>query len=212
MSNTIAVVKGISVQQDPDGRVFWTSGAAIDADGSNGQNGKGFAYQANDKGLDALASAGYIKSKANGGGPNSWGTVLIDRGDGTPLDDGGGVNWYSSTTYAWKGRPVPTRYVDATTVPYVVVNPHVRKNAVGIVIGCRARITYKGTTIDAVVADVSRPQDIGELSIAAAVALGFTKAQTSPRTGGVGSGVTFEFWPGQAAHLLGEVYELQAAG
>ena len=203
-STTLAVIKGITVLQDDDGRVHWQSGAAVDADGANGQNGNAFSYRKDDKGLDALANAGY---------PNqSWRDVLVVEND-KPKDDGNG-NWYSMTTYAWKDRPVETRYVDSTTVPYVVVNPHVRMKAKGVVIGCKARVTYKSgknkaKKIDAVVADVSGGADIGELSIAAAEKLGIP---SSPRHGGVNSGVTFEFWPGKAAVVNGETYELKPAG
>ena len=96
-------------------------------------------------------------------------------------------------------------------VPYVVVNPHVRAKAKGVVIGCKARVTYKSKkkTIDSVVADVSGGNDIGEMSIAAAKKLGIPD---SPRHGGVDSGVSFEFWPNQAVTVNGEVYELQPAG
>jgi hypothetical protein len=198
MPLVIAKIGTVTVTQDDDGRVFWTSKAAVDADGSNGQNGNPFAYRADNKGLDANKNAGW---------PNKWHGVLIDQGDGTPMSDGNG-NWYSQTTYAWKGRPIPTRYVDATAVPYVVVNPFVRKHAVGVVIGCRARVTYNNKTIDAVVADVSGADDIGEISIAAAKRLGIPD---SPRKGGVGKGVLFEFWPGSAAVIAGEIYELKPA-
>ncbi len=200
-SNPLATVKGITVIQDDDGRVHWQGGAAVDADGSNGQNGNLFAYRKDDKGLDALANAGY---------PNrSWRDVLAaDPQTGKPKDDGNG-NWYSKTTYEWKGRPVETRYVDSTAVPYVVVNPHVRMKAKGIVIGCKARLTYKQQTIDAVVADVSGGSDIGEISIAAAKLLGIP---SSPRRGGVNSGVLFEIWPDQPAKVNGETYNLLGAG
>ena len=193
----IAKIGDVSVLQDEDGRVHWTSGAKIDADGSNGQNGNAFAYRADDKGLDALANAGWPH--------RGWRDVLLDRGDGTPLSDGEG-NWYSQTTYAWRGRPVATRYVDATAVPYVVVNPIVRRHAAGIVIGCQARITYQGKSIDAVVADISGSTDIGELSIEAAQRLGIPD---SPRVGGVTGNVLFEVWPGRPAILQGTTYELQ---
>lgn len=199
MSLILATIKGVKVTQDDDGRVHWISGAAIDADGANGQNGRPFAYRADNKGLDNYHNAGW---------PNAgWRNVLIDHGDGTPTSDGHG-NWYSSTTYAWPGRPLPTRYVDAATVPYVVVNPLVRKHAAGVVIGCRARVTYKTKEILAVVADVSGVGDIGELSIAAAEALGIPE---SPRSGGVNSAVAFEFWPGTPAEVDGETYVLQPA-
>lgn len=42
-----------------------------------------------------------------------------------------------------------------------------------------------------------------------AEALKFKNA--SPRNGGVNSGVTLEFWPGQPATVNGELYELQRA-
>jgi hypothetical protein len=200
-TTTLAVIKGITVVQEDDGRVHWEGGGAVDADGANGQNGKQFSYRKDDTGLDALANAGY---------PNkSWRDVLIEKDHtGQPTDDGNG-NWYSSTAYAWKGRPLETRYVDAADVPYVVVNPIVRAKAKGVVIGCKASVTYKGKTIDAVVADVSGGSDIGEMSIAAAEMLGIP---SSPRHGGVDSGVEFEFWPGQAATVNGELYDLQRAG
>jgi len=124
MSTELAVIKNIPVVQETDGRVHWESGAAVDADGANGQNG----------------------------------------------------------------------------------NPIVRRKAQGVVIGCRARATYKGASVDAVVADISGADDIGELSIAAAKALNFENP--SPRNGGVGSGVLFEFWPGQPATVNGETYVL----
>jgi len=198
MAIVLANIDNIVVSQDDSGRVFWTSKAAVDADGSNGQNGNQFAYRADNGGLDANANAGW---------PNHWQGVLIDNGDGSPMSDGNG-NWYSSTAYAWKGRPIPTRYVDATTVPYAVVNPLVRKHAVGVVIGCRARISFNNNAIDAVVADVSGTNDIGELSIAAARQLGIPD---SPRHGGAAAGVLFEFWPGSAALIGGEIYELLRA-
>src|SRR5438105_10548102 len=205
-STTLVVIKRITVVQDDDGRVHWESGATVDADGANGQNGNPFAHREDDTGLDALANAGYPDK--------SWRDVLVvDPDTDQPTDDGNG-NWYSTTAYAWKGRPVETRYVDSTTVPYVVVNPHVRMKAKGVVIGCKARVTYKSgkkkaKKIDAVVADVSGGADIGELSIAAAEQLGIP---SSPRHGGVNSGVTFEFWPDQPARVDGEVYELKPAG
>ena len=93
-------------------------------------------------------------------------------------------------------------------MPYVVVNPYVRRNAIGVVIGCRALVTYKGKSVEAVVADVSGANDIGEISIAAALAVAIP---SSPRTGGVDGGVQFEIWPGTPAVVSAERYELQPA-
>jgi Fungal chitosanase of glycosyl hydrolase group 75 len=202
MSTVIATVRGsVQVTQDDDGRVHWQSGAAIDADGANGQNGNPFAYRypSND-GLDDIhGSAGF---------PNgSWEDILVNDGSGRPLTDGNG-NAYSQTTYTWPDRSIATRAVDATAVAYVVVNPHVRRNAKGVVIGSKAMVTFQGHSVDAVVADVSGPNDIGEISIAAAQALGIP---SSPRHGGASSGVQFEFWPGTPGVVNGETYLLQRA-
>lgn len=200
-----------TVTQEADGRVHWISGAAIDVDGANGQNGNPWAYRLDNKGLDLLANAGWPKQ--------SWRNVLIDDGTGHPQTDEKG-NCYSSTTYRWRNRPLATRYVDATAVAYIVVNPIVRVGAKGIVIGCKGQITWRGISIPAVVADVSGRATLGEASMAAVEQLlraskayseTAIKRLISPRTGGLASGVLFEFWPGQPARINGEIYELQAA-
>jgi hypothetical protein len=200
-STVIATIGNVQVTQDPDGRVHWTSGANIDADGANGQNGNPFAYRypTNDGLDDIRGSAGY---------PNgSWRDILVDDGSGKPLTDGSG-NAYSRSTYTWPGRSVADRAVDATAVAYVVVNPHVRTNAKGIVIGCKAVLSYNGNSVDAVAADVSGGGQIGEISIAAAKALGIP---SSPRTGGVDSGVDYSLWPGTPGVVNGETYLLERA-
>lgn len=195
----IATIRGIHVYQNDDGSVTWTSGAQIDADGANGQNGGPFAYRyPSDDGLDRLADAGW---------PNEeWTDVLYSNGSGHPLTDGNG-NAFSKTSLILPGH-VGQRAVDATYVAYIVVNPHVRLNSSGIIMGCSGTITYGSKTIQAVVADVSGGNDIGEISIAAAKALGIPD---SPLTGGVSSGVQFTLYPGQAAVLNGVTYPLQAA-
>jgi len=197
----IATIKGIQVDQDEQSyRITWTSGAAVDADGANGQAGKPFAYRYPDNdGWDTLADAGYPSQ--------SWTDVLYDDGTGHPLTDGHG-NAYSKTSYVWPGRSVAERSVDACTVPYAVVNPHVRRNSIGVVIGCRVVISFNGRQVEAVVADVSGPNDIGEISVAAAEALGINP---SPRSGGIDSGVSYQLFPGTAAVINGITYSLQPA-
>ena len=196
MSKIIAMIRSIPVTQDDDGRVHWQSGAAISANGANGQNGNPFAYRyPNNDGLaDIHGSAGYPD--------RAWQDILVDDGSGHPLTDDNG-NAYSRTKYSWPGRSITTRAVDATAVAYVVVNLHVLRNANGVVIGSKAVVAYKGKSVDAVVADVGGPNDIGKISIAAAQALGI---ESSPRDGGVDSGVQFEFWPGTSAVVNGETY------
>jgi ribosomal 50S subunit-recycling heat shock protein len=150
------------------------------------------------KGLDLLANAGYPSG--------NWEDMLVADGNKPLADDDGNI--YSMTAYVWRNRPVKTRYVDAASIPYVVVNPIVRKAAKGIVLGCAARVTYKEKTIEAVVADVGPRTKIGEISVAAAEMLGIP---WNPRTGGVESGVLYEIFPGKAALINGEQYDLQPA-
>jgi hypothetical protein len=198
----LVILEGHPVVQDateaghPSGRVHFTAPGRIDADG---------AYRAyhpdNKSGLDDLRNAG---------GPGNWYGIVCDR-NGKPFIQGANDPapgfYVSATAYQWPGRAPsePLRYVDAESVPYVVVSPLIRNAASGIVLGCKARISYNGRSVDAVVADIGPRKKIGELSIAAARALGFP---SSPRTGGVESGVTYELWPGVPAVVNGVTYEL----
>lgn len=196
----IATIKGIEVTQDEHGTVTWTSGADIDADGANGQTGGPFAYRyPQNNGLDKLENAGW---------PNDdWTNVLYNDGTGHPLTDGSG-NAFSRTSLVLRDQPIAFRAVDAYSVPYVVVNPHVRLNSRGVVLGCLATVTYGPKMIQAVVADVSGGGTIGEISIAAAKALGI---DPSPLSGGTPDNVTFSLYPGTAAVLGDVTYPLQPA-
>jgi hypothetical protein len=49
------------VQEDSDGRVFFTADADIDADGANGQNGGPAAYKVDNSGTEHLAHGGTEK-------------------------------------------------------------------------------------------------------------------------------------------------------
>jgi hypothetical protein len=42
------------IVEDDDGRVHYTAGATIDADGANGQDGGPVAYRVDDSGSDAV--------------------------------------------------------------------------------------------------------------------------------------------------------------
>ena len=197
----IARIAGVIVTQNEDGSVIWTSRAEIDADGANGQAGGPFAYRyPDDDGLDRLIDAGW---------PNeNWSAdVLYSDGNGHPLTDGNG-NAYSKTSLILPGN-VANRAVDAWSVPYVVVNPHVQRNAVGVVLGCLATVAYQGRSISAVVADVGPSGRIGEISVAAAKALNIP---SSPLSGGVSRPeVSYTLYPGKAAVLAGVTYPLQRA-
>ena len=195
----IATIHGVNVVQDKEGNVLWTSGADIDADGANGQAGGPFAYRyPDDNGLDRLSNAGWPYP--------GWWDVLYEDGDDHPLTDGEG-NAYSKTSLILPGN-VANRAVDAWSVPYVVVNPHVQRNAAGVVLGCLSRVSYGANSIEAVVADVGPSGRIGEISVAAARELGIPDSAIS---GGVGSGVSYTLYPGKAAVLNGVTYPLQRA-
>jgi hypothetical protein len=66
-----------------------------------------------------------------------------------------------------------------------------------VVRGCKARVTRGNKSVDCVVADKGPRDKIGELSIAAARAIG---VPSSPRNGGTDKPeLLYELWPGVAA-------------
>lgn len=100
--------------------------------------------------------------------------------------------------------------LNADLEPYFVVPPQVRELAKGIVLGCKGQITRISTAARtlAVPADIGPPKKIGEMSIAAARALGIP---SSPLTGGSEAmDFLYEFWPGVPAVINGIEYPLQS--
>jgi Fungal chitosanase of glycosyl hydrolase group 75 len=189
-----------AIYQDDDGqRVFYTACAEIDADGANGQNGNPVAYRSDDKGLDALSSGGLSidrSGKVVCSEEGSQDVAILGAGNEPVVLPDGTVP--SQTWYVIPGKKLndPAAFLDATTVPYVVVPPLVVHNTVGAVRGCKARVTWKGRVLECVVGDRGGLNRVGEISIAAAAKLGIP---TSPRDGGVdGADVLYEVWPGVA--------------
>jgi hypothetical protein len=110
------------------------------------------------------------------------------------------VTWYRDRT---KLKSDPAAYADSETVPHIAVPPIIVQHSKGIVRGCLAKVTYRGVTVERVVADLGPTNKL--ISIAAARLLGIAP---SPRSGGVSSAyVLYELWPGKAA----PGFELQAA-
>jgi hypothetical protein len=187
------------IVQDDDGRVHYTAGATIDADGANGQNGGAVAYRVDDAGSDALANAGMARQGARIVCKHDWArSVVILGADNEPriFADGliASMTWYR---HPFRAADDPAAYVDAETVPYIVVPPMIVKRTVGVVRGCLSRVSYRGQHVECVVADLGPANKIGELSIAAARKLGIP---SSPRHGGVEDPeVDYELWPGRAA-------------
>ena len=206
---TIATLTGegyvSDIIEEDDGRVHFKGDLDIDADG---------AYRAyhpnNHSGLDALSNA-----KTQTG---EWCGVVTAHGHPVvqgPNDPAPGV--YVSATARHlpdeHGNPRPEsdprKYVDAETVPFIVVPPQIIRSVEGIVLGCKARITdtRTGRTVDCVVADSGPSRKDGEASIAAARALG---VPSSPRSGGIDAPVfLYELWPDVPAVVAGVTYGLQ---
>lgn len=195
------------IYEDAVGRVYFTADADIDADGANGQNGGKPAYKVDDTGSEFLENGGMRIVSGKVICAKSWARdiVILDT-DNQPKVFANGII-ASTTWYKYSGfnRNNPAAYVDAETIPYIVVPPIIIQETVGVVRGCKARATYQGKSIECVVADRGPKNKIGELSIAAARALGINP---SPRNGGTERAVVlYELWPDIAA----PGFELQPA-
>ena len=200
----IGVIEGdgftCTVIEDDDKRVHFTADADIDADGANGQNNAPAAYNVSDTGTEALANGGMKIKNGKVICAKSWArSVVILGADNEPKIFAGGIiasmTWYR---IPGKSRDDLSAYLDAETIPYIVVPQLIVQQTVGVIRGCKARVTWKDKSVDCVVADKGPPNKIGELSIAAARAVGIPE---SPRNGGLGKAeVFYELWPGIPAH------------
>jgi hypothetical protein len=188
-----------TVKQDDQGRVFFTADGDIDADGANGQNGAPAAYRADNKGTESLANGGMTIRNGKVICAKSWARDIVILGtDNEPKVFAGGII-ASLTWYRHPGKLAndPAAYVDAETVPYIVVPPLIIQATAGVVRGCKARVTRGNKSVDCVVADKGPRDKIGELSIAAARTIG---VPSSPRNGGTDKPeLLYELWPGVAA-------------
>lgn len=100
--------------------------------------------------------------------------------------------------------------LNALTERYVVVPPAIIRGVKPVVLGCQARVRYRGTSVTAVVADIGPAAKLGEISVALAKALGIPD---SPVSGGVEEHVVYYVLsPGVAACVDGRRYKLQPAG
>lgn len=194
------------IREDADGRVYFTADGDIDADGANGQHGSRAAYMVGDKGSEALANGGMGMRSGKAVCLQPWAKdiVLLDRFNQPRVFPGGVIastTWYRDRRLA---QDDPASYVDSETVPYIVVPPLVIQRTKGVVRGCKARVSLNGLAVNCVVADKGPRTKIGELSIAAARAIG---VNPSPRTGGTNAPeILYELWPGIAA----DGFQLQA--
>ncbi|HEX6729937.1 MAG TPA: hypothetical protein VF074_07990 [Pyrinomonadaceae bacterium] len=187
------------------------AGMAIDADGANGQTG----------GVPVYAPNGFTPAPldflANAGKPGNWFGVVTDTGekDGKPVKqkaDGPAPGAFvSATSYRWpeRSRIDPLAYVDAASVPYIVLPKHWRKQAVGVVLGCKATVedTKTGKILTTGVLDFGPGGKLGEASIACAKFFG---VRSSPKNGGTDEKrFIYTFFPGIPAVINGVTYQLQ---
>jgi hypothetical protein len=167
---------------------FYKSGLAIDADGAPR------AYHPNDRlGLDSLAHAGHR---------GNWWALVTDneKTSGTPVVQGPSdpaPGYYISATALYDSANPnsrdPHRYVDAASIPYVVLHPKALRYAQ---LGDFATVVnlHNGKVSAAIVADESAPNlPVGEGSIALAEALDI---DSSPRHGGQDGDIVYVIYPG----------------
>lgn len=165
----------------------YQSGFAVDADGAYR------AYHPNNRlGLDTIEHAGH---------PGNWWALATDTGnpDGRPViqgKDDPAPGYYVSMTALYDSSIAdehnPRRFVDAASVPYVVLPPEGLKHAK---LGDFATIMNleNGKVAAGIVADESAPGlPMGEGSIALAELLGI---DSDARTGGVDRGVAYVIYP-----------------
>ena len=188
------------------------AGMAIDADGANGQTG----------GVPVYAPAGFrpapLDFLANAGGPGNWFGVVTDTGakDGNPVKQSASGPapgaFVSATSYRWSAlaRIDPLAYIDAASVPYIVLPGHWRREAVGVVLGCKATVEdiKTGKVLNAAgVLDFGPKAKLGEASIACAE---FFSIPASPKNGGTSEKrFIYTFFPGVPAVINGVTYQLQ---
>jgi len=184
----------------------------IDADGANGQTG----------GIPVYAPKGFTPAPldflANAGEPGNWFGVVTDTGenDGTPVKQNASGPapgaFVSATSYRWPtlARIDPLAYVDAASVPYIVLPSHWRQEAIGVVLGCKATVedTKTGKILQAAgVLDFGPRTKLGEASVACAKFFG---VPSSAKDGGTSEKrFIYTFFPGIPAVINGITYQLQ---
>lgn len=176
-----------------DAVFFFASGMTIDADGAPN------AYNPKDTGLDDLSNAGQ---------PGHWDGIIADD-EGNPVVQGPNdpfPGYYISCTALsdWtKERIDPTRYVDASKIPYIALPGELARDS-GTRLGDLAVVvnTRNGRFSYAIFADIGR---LGEGSIALADNLGIW---SDARQGGRWGGMLYLVFPGSGEHRPMSVEEI----
>jgi hypothetical protein len=177
---------------------FYESGMTIDADGAPN------AYHPDNIGLDDLANAGT---------PGTWEGLAKDH-DGQPIiqgpDDPFPGYYISATALADRSKPAndPTRYVDASRIPFVVL-PGGMARQLGARPGDFAVVFNQrnGKSSYAIFGDVGPFDRIGEGSVALAENLGI---RSDARNGGTRRGVLYLVFPGSGNGRPRTIDEIEA--
>lgn len=203
--------KATAIEQQDKSVIIADADGDIDADGANGQTGAIAAYMVGDRGSELLANGGMGIHNGKVVGVKSWFKDIVILQDGEPKVFPGGII-ASKTAYRWPiAHPDdPAAYVDSEMIPYICVPPEIQKGVMGVVLGCKCTVSYKGRPVkEGMVADIGPRSKIGEISIAMARLLGINP---DPRKGGEDRPLlTYHIFPGISARYLGAALPLQRA-
>ena len=194
--DTFATYKGVALHRLSGGRAYAyrTAHIAIDADGAPN------AYHPQDRGIDALANAGF---------PSGWRSVLV--ADPAHLSQpfvqktGEFAGFFLSMTGLQDRAAAntdPVRYVDARTTPYVVFPGRFFGMAGTGQLGTlgMARNLSTGQTSPMVFADVGgQEHELGEVSIKLAENLGDQNVDPRKGTGAPRGPFAYAIFPGSEA-------------
>lgn len=137
----------------------------------------------------------------NDDGSISWTAKMAIDNDGSDNRQHDS-DWQRDTSLHLHGKPI-----DSESVPGIVVPPLVINSVPGIVLGCEAIVTYRNTSVMAVVFDIGPRKKIGEGSPELARRLGINPSATH---GGIDDHVVlYRIFPGKSAVIDGIGYYLQ---
>lgn len=201
----IARIAGIDIFWDGEA-MSWLGGFQVDVDGAPG------AYSAlsSKAGLDSWTSACYPDG--------NYKDILVCDAHGKPVVQDGQSPaqpqkdfFIAATSYQHREfvKDDVRRYVDATKVPYGVINGRIKKLVPPKFIGCYGELKNlrNGRTFQFVCADVGPTQGTGEGSLNLVHTAGFPNA--SARNGIDEKIFKWTFYPGRPAVINGVTYQLQ---
>lgn len=205
-SALLTAVGGVNVYQThPFPAVIYRHGLAVDSDGSP------YSYHPkpdDGEGLDYLADAG---------SPGNWWGVVTDSGrdSGSPViqtsSDPAPGFYVSSTSLEDPNfaRTNPRKYVNASAIPFIVLPG--RHNDFGGHLGDLGAVCNfsNGKVAYVIAADQGPSNKLGEGSVALAKALG---VNPSARSGGIGDGIGYCFFPGSGTGRPQTLAEIQKTG